>query len=442
MTTTPADALREILAAFASPSSLSPDALVAQAAELRDLQAQLDAAKVTVAAELERRSSLPREENPVTRAGHSSAASFLAEVWHVSRSAAGMFCRVGSATRPRTSLTGEVLPARFEQVGAGVRDGSVSVEKAAVIVRELQKAAIACSPASLVEGERVLVGFAPGYSVRDLHGLAAQVRDRLDQDGVEPRELRQRRRRSLRITTTEDAMVRIEAVLDPESAAPVVTAIDAIVTRSIRKVAFAHPSDQPSAAEETRTTAQLRADALVELCRHAAGCKRAKADGIPEITVVVRIDLDALQSGIGIGEIDGIQCPVSAGAVRRMAADANLIPMVLGGEGQVLDLGRGERLFTVAQRLALAERDGGCAWTGCPHPPSYTEAHHIRWWNAHSGATDLDNGILLCSSHHHRIHDDGWDIEVRDNVPYFIPPASVDPYRRPRPGGRVRLPAA
>ena len=190
---------------------------------------------------------------------------------------------------------------------------------------------------------------------------------------------------------------------------------------------------------ETRTLAQLRSDAAVEVFRHVAGCDRTATDGVPPVTVVVRIGLDALISGVGTGEIDGITAPVSAATVRRMAADADIIPVVLGGESELLDLGRARRLFSRAQRLALAERDGGCAWPGCPHPPSYTEAHHIRWWNAHGGSTDLDNGILLCSSHHHRVHDDGWQISVRDQVPYFIPPSHVDPCRRPRPGGRTRL---
>ena len=429
MTTEPLDTIREALAALMASrvDVLEAVSVVGQ------LQGILDAVKVEVAGELVACSKLQGEENAVRRAGHASAESLLSALWGVSVATAGMFCRVGASP--------------FERVGAGVADGSVSVEKAAVIVRELEKAAVACSADALATGEQVLVGFAPGYSVRELRGLAAQVRDRLDQDGIEPREVRQRRRRAVNITTTEDAMVRIDAVLDPESAAPVVASLEAIVTRDLhkqRKVAFRDDHDGPADTdqEDTRTLAQLRADALVELCRHAAGCTQARAEGLPEITVVVRIDLDTLTTGLGVGEIDGIAAPVSAGTVRRMAADASLIPMVLGGKGEVLDLGRGTRLFTKAQRLALAERDGGCAWMGCPHPPSYTEAHHIRWWNAHTGTTDLDNGILLCSSHHHRIHDDGWDIEVRDNVPYFIPPATVDPYRRPRPGGRVRLPAA
>jgi hypothetical protein len=160
------------------------------------------------------------------------------------------------------------------------------------------------------------------------------------------------------------------------------------------------------------------------------------------VTVIVRIDLASLQFGIGTGQIDAVPSPVSAGTVRRMAADAHLIPAVLGSHSEVLDLGRKQRLFSRAQKLALAERDGGCAWTGCPHPPSYTEAHHIHWWDNDHGPTNLDNGILLCSTHHHRVHHDRWEIRVRDNVPYFTAPAHIDPHRRPRPGGRIRVPHA
>ncbi|HEY2557269.1 MAG TPA: hypothetical protein VGI08_09180 [Diaminobutyricibacter sp.] len=86
---------------------------------------------------------------------------------------------------------------------------------------------------------------------------------------------------------------------------------------------------------------------------------------------------------------------MSAGTARRLAADAHLIPAVSGGRGEVLDLGRKQRLFSPAQKLAFAERDDGCAWGGCPHPPAYTHAHHIRWWDRDTGRTDLDNGILL-----------------------------------------------
>ena len=123
-----------------------------------------------------------------------------------------------------------------------------------------------------------------------------------------------------------------------------------------------------------------------------------------------------------------------------MAAEAHIIPAVLGGPSEVLDLGRSNRLFSRAQRLALDERDEGCAVANCHKSPSFAEAHHIRWWTRDAGLTDLKNGILLCSKHHHAIHQGGWDVVIRDGVPWFIPPSSVDAYRRPRRGGRAPVP--
>ena len=143
---------------------------------------------------------------------------------------------------------------------------------------------------------------------------------------------------------------------------------------------------------------------------------------------------------------------LDAGNLRRRAAAANIIPVVLGGDSEVLDLGREYRHFSRAQRLALVERDGGCAFCGLP--PGMTEAHHIEWWKAHDGTTDLDNGILLCTSCHHRVHE-GWDVRIAhepgppDRVAreksrgggtvWFIPPEHLDWTQEPRLGGRKRF---
>jgi hypothetical protein len=410
----------------------------------------------------------------VHRAGHSSPAVLVAERWQIPVPAARQYCLVGDATAPRVSLTGEVLPARFPALASAVSTpidaatdgvGWVSVEQAAVIVRELGKAAPGCSSTDLEVGERVLVEHAPNLTITELRGLAGQVRDRLDQDGILPRELRQQQRRSLTISTTSDGMTHLDWYLTPESAGYVITAIDTLVGHELRQVRFQDPNtptnDLTTATcdrntdshngtgtgggtdsddvPESRTIAQIRSDAATDVFRHLATCTTPNAGAKSPVTVLVRIDLHTLQSGVGAGQIDGVSTPVSAGTVRRMAADAHLIPVVLGTDSEVLDLGRTHRLFSRVQKLALAERDGGCAWTGCPHPPSYTEAHHIRWWDSDHGPTNLANGILLCRSHHHRVHHDEWDIQVRENVPYFIPPAHIDPHRRPRPGGRIRV---
>jgi hypothetical protein len=117
-----------------------------------------------------------------------------------------------------------------------------------------------------------------------------------------------------------------------------------------------------------------------------------------------------------------------------------VIPCVLGGDSEILDWGRERRLYSKSQKLALGERDGGCA--GCGLPPHFTKVHHIRWWTRDAGPTDLGNGVLLCESCHHRIHDNGWDVRVegtgRRGRVWLVPPSYVDPTRTPRLGGRAR----
>ena len=75
---------------------------------------------------------------------------------------------------------------------------------------------------------------------------------------------------------------------------------------------------------------------------------------------------------------------------------------------------------------------------GAPPHRLHTKAHHTIWWFDIEN-TDLNNGILLCGFHHHRIHDGGWEIAFQDGVPYFIPPPWVDPGRTPRRGGKMTL---
>jgi hypothetical protein len=171
------------------------------------------------------------------------------------------------------------------------------------------------------------------------------------------------------------------------------------------------------------------------LATHGLGCE-APTSGVKS-TVVVRIDNDAMASELGVGESDGTSTPLSAGTLRLMAVEAEILPLVLGGESLPLDLGRSRRLFTRAQKLAVVERDGGCSW--CHAPPSYCEVHHIRWWDRDVGRTDLENALLLCAACHHRIHYDDWRIEITDGRVWFTPPRGIDPTQTPRLGGKAHL---
>ena len=115
-----------------------------------------------------------------------------------------------------------------------------------------------------------------------------------------------------------------------------------------------------------------------------------------------------------------------------MACDANIIPAVLGGAGQPLDVGRSRRLITGTLRKALVLRDRGCAFPDCDRPPCWCDAHHIVSW-LDGGPTSVGNGVLLCRHHHRVIHEGDWTIRVgASDMPEFIPPAYVDPLRTPR----------
>ena len=100
---------------------------------------------------------------------------------------------------------------------------------------------------------------------------------------------------------------------------------------------------------------------------------------------------------------------ISASEVRRLACTGGVLPVVLGGAGEVLDLGRTRRLFSPAQRKALAVRDRRCRAEGCDIPAAWCEAHHAADPWSKGGRTDLGDGVLLCSFHHHRAHDGRWD---------------------------------
>ena len=123
--------------------------------------------------------------------------------------------------------------------------------------------------------------------------------------------------------------------------------------------------------------------------------------------------------------------PVNASTVRKIACDADIIPVLLGSEGRILDIGRTTRIFPPHIRKAITARDQGCAFPGCTIPAPWCEAHHITYWS-HGGPTSTDNGTLLCSHHHHLIHKEQWHIQVKTGIPWFIPPPHIDPRQKPR----------
>ncbi|WP_415629857.1 DUF222 domain-containing protein [Nocardioides dubius] len=142
--------------------------------------------------------------------------------------------------------------------------------------------------------------------------------------------------------------------------------------------------------------------------------KRLPLHGGDATTVVVTISLDALRNEIGTATLttqrDAWHDRISAGEARRLACNAGIIPAVLGGDSVPLDLGRTKRFYSGAQHRALALMHPYCLAENCRIPATWCEAHHNNPWSL-GGRTDLADGSLLCSKHHHNIHDPAYVVE-------------------------------
>jgi len=382
-----------------------------------------------------------------------SVAELLVDVGRISRAEAHRFYRVGIATEQRSTLLGQPLPIEFGVVRGALDDGSIPLDSANYIISALAQAAPRADASDLLAAEDALVAFARECPADLVRRVANSWREALDVDGIEPREEALAAMISLRRTIRPNGMKRYIIDADPIGAAYLDAAIDSHVGVNIRHPSFDSPqgrsrfvdsgeAELDDAVDNTITTqrsiAQLGAEAIFELARHGIDCTNTEIP-IRATTIVVRMTLESLLSGLGEANIDGIEQPISAGTARRLAAEAQIIPMVLGGDSEILDLGVAQRLFSKAQKIAMAERFGGCAWRNCQLPPSHTEAHHVVWWGR-SGESNLQNGVLLCSKHHHEIHRNNWMIEIRGDVPWFIPPSTIDPRRTARRGGKPPRP--
>jgi len=311
----------------------------------------------------------------------------------------------GASAAGQVALAGalETLPA----TGAALREGVVSTEHAAVIA-----AATRQLPASLGAEDRAVVEA----------GLVEQAK-RLD-----PVALRKKARRALELVASRDEADRHhDQVLREEEARArdktrltlhdnrdgtvtghftVPTVAGAILKKVIGQLASPRrgrlgASDaQAGPVGDAVDWAQRQGQAFVELIEHLP---TDRLHGKTAATIVVTLDHTQLTADLAAAGLDtGDQ--ISASEARRLACGAGILPAILNGASLPLDLGRTQRFFTEAQRVALATRHTTCLADGCDRPYAWTELHHREPW-ATGGRTDLDKAEPLCGFHHHRIHD-------------------------------------
>jgi len=401
---------------------LSDAALLARQRDLVTARRELDVELAAVAAEIARRSDRSLGyQGLAARHGLRSPEQLVAQQSGILIGEARSLVRIGGL-------------AADSAIRAAVQAGTVSVASADAVVRGLGDANDLVSRETLESTALHLLADADRSTVEDLAHDARAHRAALDAESVVDRERELRRRRSLTLHRLPDGMTRLVALLDPESAALVTAAVDAITAPRRGGPRFVDRDARERAdalAADPRTTEQLALDGIVELIRIAAtidhGAETTTRTVLGAILPAVRIhvsDADLARraaaraagrstteaSAIGTAIIEGQSEPVSATTAERHVCSAGSVPIHFDSDGQVVNVGRDHRLYTSRQRIGLAARDGGCRWPGCDRPPSWCEAHHIDEWDAHGGRTNIATGILLCRFHHLLVHDQGWRI--------------------------------
>jgi hypothetical protein len=153
--------------------------------------------------------------------------------------------------------------------------------------------------------------------------------------------------------------------------------------------------------------------------------------------ITVTIDLEDLKTATADAIGQNVHSGgLSAATFRRLACDAQIIPIVLGSNSEPLDVGRCERLVTRAMRRALNTRDRGCVVCGAP--PIMCDSHHLISW-IDGGITAVSNLALVCRRHHTDLHNGHWTItltagQVEVSRPTWAdPPAHLQPSPNPQP---------
>jgi hypothetical protein len=478
------DELQEFSAIFRQNAGLQDSRVVAECVGLfEDLARTVEQLQVTGAHAVEQQdiaNSLGRDPgNPESKSEFRDAADYLRARLRISRTEARRRIRVGAGTMPQTLISGGEAPPKYEHLAAGLADSEIGGTAATLIHDTLERIRPVAAPDHLAAMEEQLTRQAAESDLDTLRVVARSWEAAIDPDGREPSTEQLTAQQGVFVKGKRWGLHRLEVRATDEQYEHLITAMNTATNPRLHTTfgpeasglqatetgpghltdaatgeagaAAADPAGEAAAGRAGEagpppgcpnpTRPQLLLQGLVGACQIALSTDQLPSAGGRRPQVMVTIDYQDLMNETEAGTtgqavFGGLITPRT---VRKMACDADLIPIVFGGKGEVLDIGRAQRLFTPAQRRALVARDKGCAFPGCTMPAHWTEAHHIRFWKKHKGRTSVANGVLLCSFHHHLVHAGDWTIESIDGIPWFMPPAYIDPSQVPR-RNRYRFP--
>jgi len=380
-----------------------------------------------LAGELARRSAPELgHDGMAQKSGHRTPQKLIQATTGASSREAAHAVRVGALAQTHPWLA---------SVAHAVVDQRVSTEAADAIRAGLGMPSDDVPAGVLAAAADRLLDESAGLDVDRVYLVARDARDELDAVGIVDRERAARQARELRVHRLRDGSVRIVWQLDPVEGSVVTEVYDRATSPRRGGPRFVGEAERAQQLiDDPRSTEQLASDVFFQLVTAGAEVEPSQLLGRGAPAVRVTITERQLAAHTGHGRLQRTQQPVSIETVERLACTQGTVAVVFDEHGHPLDVGREQRLFTPRQRTALAERDGGCRWTGCDRPPSWCEAHHIEHWARDGGRTDVADGVLLCKHHHLLLHDHHWEIERRGPArsEYWLIPPPDHPDPQPR----------
>jgi hypothetical protein len=295
---------------------------------------------------------------------------------------------------------GEVC-SRMPVFAEALADGTVTGGHVDVVVNGTRtldddgKARFAAHAVTLAKAAATLPPEQFAVEVREL------ARNVAGDDGLSRQERMRRDRNVQRWVDRYSGMCHTKLSLDPLADAQVWAAILAAVATA--RAVYQRDDD--------RTWDQLQADAVVDLITRTGADVGREDRRVPEVSVLIDYEtlLDGLHDASVCETSDGSALPVAT--VRRLCCEADIVPIVFGGDGELLDVGRQCRVATRAQRRALRSLYRTCAHPQCTVGFDACRIHHVVYWFA-GGRSDLANLVPLCEIHHHLVHEGGWALQL------------------------------
>ncbi|MCF6377467.1 HNH endonuclease [Nocardioides KLBMP 9356] len=310
---------------------------------------------------------------------------------------------------------------RHADVARRLADGMLCVEQARAIVEAVEALPPVVDDEVRDRAEDALLELARQHDARDLKQLGKRILDAVAPEVGESHEAKRLEDEERRAAEASDFTLYDDGEGRCHGWFTVPTHVGTILRRTL--LALANPArhgaaDLRDASGEWKPSRRRMGEAFIEYV------ERYPLDAMPQTagvnaTVVVTMTLQDLLGEHATALLDD-GSRMSAAQARRLACEAGIIPAVLGGKSQPLDLGRARRLFNKAQRIALGVRDRRCTAKGCETTASGCHAHHDDPWSR-GGRTDLVNGRLLCPHHHRLAHDPRYAMTVHtDNKVTFV----------------------